>query len=113
MSAEERAAPAGDADDVVEVKLRRPLEVLGESVEVLRLRPSVRAFRNFALPMKGDGEDATIMFEPYAMARVGLKMAGQPDQLLDKLHPSDMWEVASAVLGFIEPGRGAGLTISR
>ena len=95
--------------EAVVVKLRTPVQFGEEMIEELTLKPNSQAFRNFGLPMK---EDGTIVFQPYALARVGVRMAGQPNAVLDKLDPADMWEVAQRVLGFTVPGLETGSAAS-
>lgn len=91
------------------VELRVPVQLGSETIERITVKPSSKAFRNFALPMK---EDGTILFQPYALAEIGCKMAGQTTVLLDKMDPADMWEVAFVVLSFIAPGRATGMKFS-
>jgi hypothetical protein len=82
--------------------LRKPIPFGKDTViSELRLMVSARAFKEFSLPMK---EDGTIMFQPYALAVVGIKMAGQPAAIADKLDVRDMMELATAVMGFIGTG---------
>src|SRR5690242_7316417 len=88
-----------------EVKLKHPIQFGEDMVETLTIKPTARAFRDFGLPMQQDG---TIIFQPYPLAGVGIRMAGRPNALLDRMHPEDMWEVAQVALGFIVPGRGIG-----
>lgn len=112
---DEAKKPAPPEDEVLEVELYRPITVLGETVEKLVLRPNVKAFRHFTVKMQGEGETATIVLEPYNLALVGMQLTnlmGEPQALLNKLHPADMWEVGMAVWGFIEPGLRRGKTIS-
>lgn len=89
------------------IALRVPVQLgeQGELVRELTLKPSARAFRDFSMPLKDDG---TILFQPYALAAVGVKLAGQPPAFLDRMDPADMVEVAQAVMGFIGAGLGTG-----
>lgn len=91
----------------VTLTLRAPVQFGKDSepISELVLKPSAKAFRDFALPMQGDG---TILFQPYELAKVGLRLAGQPAPVLDMLDPADMWELAQAVLGFTVPGHPIG-----
>lgn len=89
------------------LRLHVPIQ-FGENappIEELTFALNARAFRDFALPMR---EDGTIMFQPYELAKVGLRMAGQPAPVLDRLDPADMMEVAERVMGFLVPGQKIG-----
>lgn len=82
----------------VTVKLSEPIAWgKDEVVEELVLKPTSRAFREFSLPMSGDGK---LDYQPYSCAKVGVRMAGKPDAFVDKLSVSDMLEVAQVVIGF-------------
>jgi hypothetical protein len=83
----------------VTVKLTEPIEFGKDTViEELVVRPTARAFREFSLPMK---EDGTVLYQPYALAAVGVKMAGQPNAIVDKLSVKDMSALAQVVMGFL------------
>lgn len=86
----------------VTITLRKPIPYgKGQSIESLELKPNARAFRDFGLPM---GADKSIVFQPYPLAVVGLKLAGHhvnAAQLVDKLDSKDMHEIAMAVFGFM------------
>jgi hypothetical protein len=107
--AEAATAAAINGEPVV-VSLREPVKLGAVTVDSLTLKPSGRAFRNFSLPMTADGG---ILFQPYELAAVGVKMAGHPAILVDKLHPADLIEVAQAVMGFLGGGLKIGSTTSR
>lgn len=97
--------------ETTEIALRRPVQRgKDETITRLVLRPATKHFRTLTLPMKGEGENATIDFQPYHLAKVGLRMAGQPDDVLDRMHPADMMEVATTVLGFLGAGPTGGPT---
>ena len=106
-SAEEMAEAVAAAPPSRTLTLRVPVEFGSETISELTFKLNAQAFRNFGLPMQADG---TIIFQPYELAKVGIRMAGQPPALLDRLDPADLWEVAQRVLGFIVPGHGTGPT---
>jgi hypothetical protein len=68
-----------------------------ETVAELTLTPTPRAFKDVGLLMKADG---SILFQPYPLAQVGMKLAGRPSVAVDKLSVRDMNALATAVLGF-------------
>ena len=82
------------------IKLSSPVQFGrdAEPITELTLKPTARAFKEFTLPMKDDG---TVMFQPYELAKVGLKLAGHPAPVLDLMDPADMMEVAAAVANFL------------
>ena len=84
----------------IKIALSTPVKLgeNGELIESLTLKPTARAFRDFALQMRDDG---TVVFEPYKLAGIGVRLAGQVPQILDLLDPADMMEVATAVMGFL------------
>lgn len=80
------------------VKLSDPVQFgKDELVEELVVKPTARAFREFSLPMK---EDGTILWQPYTLATVGVKMAGHPPAFVDKLSVRDMVALSHVVMGF-------------
>ncbi len=93
----------------VTVKLRVPVEFGKDAaaIEELVLKPTARAFKEFSLPMK---EDGTILFEPYKLASVGVRMAGLPNAVVDKLDVEDMVEIAQEVMTFFAPSQTTGNT---
>lgn len=97
--------------DPVTIALRTPVQFGrdAEPIAELTIKPNARAFRDFSLPMR---EDGTILFQPYELAKVGIKLAGHPTAVLDLMDPADMWEVAQAVMGFTVPGLKTGSTPS-
>jgi hypothetical protein len=103
---------AVDAERLMVVVLRHPVQFGKDTIEQLVLKPTCRSFRDYELPMEmsEDGTKNKVLFRPYELARVGLHMAGQPAAVLDKMHPADMWEVANRVMGFIgvAPATGNG-----
>jgi len=82
----------------VTIKLRVPAQFGKDTISELTLKPSSRALKEFALPMDPSGK---IDYQPYACAQVGVRMAGQPMALVDKLDPRDLNEVGQTVLGFL------------
>jgi hypothetical protein len=105
--------PADDEEERVpeemRVRLRRPVKWGTKQVEELVLRPTSRAMRGFVLKL---GKDESISYEPYEVAKVGIRMAGyneaQVQALLDRLSAADTMEVATAALVFIGHGPGTG-----
>lgn len=89
------------------IKLRVPVQFGrdAEPIAELELKPAAKHFREFTLPMK---EDGTVMYQPYELAKVGLRMAGHPPAVLDLMHPADMNTVAGVVMGFLGVGPGTG-----
>lgn len=82
----------------ITIKLETPVELGEEIVQELVLKPTARAFREFSVPMTGDGK---MFYEPHALATVGVRMAGKTTALVDKLDPGDMNRIAQEVLGFL------------
>jgi hypothetical protein len=114
MEPEAKPVPLTDIERIdagrrppTEIKLSVPIEFGGDTISVLVLRPSARAFRGFSLPMTAEGG---VLFQPYELAALGLKLAGQPAQLLDKMDARDMAEVARAAMDFFVPGQPTGKT---
>lgn len=95
----------------VTVKLSAPVQFGKDSdpVTELVLKPTPRAFKDFSLPMTADNG---VLFQPYALALVGLKLAGIAGgpAFLDKMSISDMNEVAREVMGFLNPDPMTGNT---
>jgi hypothetical protein len=89
----------------VTVTLNYPIQFGQELVEELTIRATAKAFRNFEVQGTQDGR---MVFKPYELAILGLAMAGKPRAMVDLMDPSDMQEVATIVLGFIENGRATG-----
>ena len=91
----------------VTIKLSTPVQFGKDSEPIaeLVLKPTARAFRELTLPIKDDG---TVLFQPYELAKIGLKLAGQPAPVLDLMDVADMMEVATAVMGFLDPSRRTG-----
>ncbi len=96
-------APA--MDEPVVHKLFRPVQFGEETIAELTIRPSAKSMRDLALPMKGDG---TMLYEPYALAKVAVHMAGQPNAVLDMLHPTDVMTLSTVVMDFLGVGPGTG-----
>lgn len=93
----------------VTIKLKSPIQFGKQSplIEELVLKPTARAFKEFSLPMTSDGK---IDYQPYQLAAVGVRMAGQPNPVVDQLGVEDMIEVANAVLGFFGTNPNIGKT---
>lgn len=107
MADEKKDGPGPDVEVLV---LKKPVQFTDSIlVEELTMRRTAKAFRDFTLPMQADG---TIMFQPYALAKVGVRLAAHPDALVDKLDPADMWQIAQVVMGFITGGPMTGDTPS-
>ena len=90
----------------VTVQLKHPVALGSETIEELILKPNMRLFKDVSLEI-GNG---TMKFNPYALACVGVQLAGRPaaTALVDKMHPSDAMEVAQAVIGFLSPAQTTG-----
>lgn len=76
-----------------------------EPICELVLKPTARSFREVTIPIKDDG---TVLFQPYELAKVGVKLAGHPAAVLDLMDVVDMMEVAVAVMGFLSPSQRTG-----
>lgn len=88
------------ASEPMTVRLRKPIPHGSQPIEELTLKPTSRAFKDFSLPMTAE---LKIDYQPYALALVGLKMAGyvvDSSKLIDRMDPKDMVELSQAVLGF-------------
>ncbi len=92
-------------DDAVTFKLSRPVQFGEEAISELKVKPNARSMRDLGLQMKGD---STIIYEPYNLAKVGVHMAGQPNAVLDLMHPRDVMELSGLVMGFFGLGPGIG-----
>ena len=88
--------PAEAARNVV--VLKEPITLGSEVIERLELKFSARSFKEFQIPLR---EDGTILFQPYPLAVAGVRMAGQPAILIDKLGPADFFALAQAVMSFL------------
>lgn len=89
------------------LKLKYPTKVGegGELVEQLALKCTGRSMKDFVLPTKGDG---TVLFEPYACAKVGVHMAGQTTAFLDAMDAQDVFALAEVVMDFFGSGPPTG-----
>jgi hypothetical protein len=96
------------ADPVI-VRLRHPVVFGSETIEELKLRPTARSMKDFTIQMKGND---SVIFEPYAAAKVGVHMAGHSNAVLDLLHPVDVMTIATKVMDFFDAGPATGLTLS-
>lgn len=90
--------PNTDPFAPVVVKLCAPVQFGKDRITELVLKPNARAFKDLTLPMTQEGK---VDYQPYPLAACGVRMAGHPNAVLDKLHPRDLNEVAQAVLGFL------------
>ncbi len=79
------------------IKLLDPVQFGEELIEELLIKPTARACKDFSLPMSAEG---SLVYQPYALAAVGVKMAGRPPALLDKMSVRDMNTLGLAVLSF-------------
>lgn len=91
---------AAAAKRLLTLQLEKPIQFGKELITELVLRPSAKAFRDFSLPMKADG---TILFQPYELASVGVRMARYPSAVVDMLAPEDMIQLAHQVMDFFAP----------
>lgn len=88
------------------VTLSEPIALGSQTITELTLTSSARALRGFSMAVKDDG---AMSFEPFALAAVGVRMSGLPeDQVLDRLSLPDVMELSNVVLDFLLSGRAAG-----
>lgn len=110
-------APAAPAGRQMEFVLQVPVQFGQELIERLTLRPRGKHLRDYTLPMRQEpGEDLPVLlFQPYALAEVGLKMAEVAGvrTVLDKMDVADVWGLAQVVFGFINGGPATGSAPSR
>ena len=80
------------------LKLLQPVKWGEDEIEQLELKPTPRHFKDFKIKIS----DGAVDFEPYAFARMGLRMANQPgdEKFLEKMSLEDMNALADAVMGF-------------
>ena len=91
----------------VTIKLRYPVQWGKETVSELVLTPTARFFRDVELT----AAEGRITYKPYPLAVAGVSMAGKAagaSTFVDKMHPSDMNEVAQAVIVFLVPDQKDG-----
>lgn len=86
-------------------RLRFPVEFGEDTIEELKLRCNGKAMRGFKVAL---GADGGVVFDPYAFAELGLRLAGQPRAIVDKMHPCDQFGLGVVALGFFTGGPGIG-----
>lgn len=98
--------------DAVTVQLHRPVQFgkTLEPVEKLVLEPTGSALRELEFLISQEGDLALQHADIFELAKVGVRMAKAPGDaaLVDLMHPSDVMEVASTVMGFIHDGSQGG-----
>lgn len=82
----------------ITIKLKQPVKMGTHTIEELTLKFSPRAFKEFSVPLKDDG---TVIFTPYVFAAAGVRLAGQPSTVLDRLGAADFFTLARATLSFL------------
>lgn len=88
-----------DPDAPLVVKLRKPIKRgSAPPIEELVIRFNSRAMQGFKLQMN---EHGVPIFDPHACAALGVRLAGQPDDVLKKLGKTDFMAVASSTMGFL------------
>lgn len=89
------------------LKLSQPVTWADSEIDQLELNPTPRHFKDFKVKVTDSG----VEFEPYAFARMGLRMANQPgdEKFLEKMCIEDMNALADLVLGFFGRRPSAGL----
>jgi len=75
----------------------------------MTLRPSGLAMKGFKVVTTGDGG---LEFEPYRFAELGLRLAGKPRAIVDRMHPCDQFGLGMVALGFTMRGPEIGKTLS-
>lgn len=80
------------------LRLKQPIKRGSETIESLTLKFSARALRGFKLEIKGDGG---MVFDVHECAALGLRLAAQPVDVLDKLEREDFNDLARAAQLFI------------
>jgi hypothetical protein len=90
-------------------KLAHPVHFGEELIDVLTLRPSGLAMKGFKVVTTGDGG---LEFEPYRFAELGLRLAGKPRAIVDRMHPCDQFGLGMVALGFTMRGPEIGKTLS-
>lgn len=103
--------PEGTTDSLT-IKLRRPVQ-FGKTldpIESITMEPTGSALRDLDMLVSQEGDFALMNAEITELAKVGVRMGKVPGDLaiVDLMHPSDVMEVAQAVLGFIHGGPSAG-----
>lgn len=85
--------------------LTAPVEFDERTITQLVLRSSAKALRGFSVEVTPEGG---MKYEPWELGLVGMKMAGEPSQVLEKMDMMDVQALAQAVMGFIVPGLKTG-----
>ena len=99
MDAPENAS-AADPSKPVSMKLRTPVEWgKDQTIDELTLKPTARAFKEMTLAV--DPNTGKVDYQPYALALVGIRMAGHPPAVLDRMDHRDMLELSQLVFGFL------------
>lgn len=87
--------------------LTHPIQFGSETISELQLKPSAGAFKGFSQVVRDDG---SVVFDPYALALVAVRMAGKAPAVADKLHPADMNRLAQVAMSFLVGGHETGKT---
>lgn len=90
--------------------LKFPVQFGTEQIEELSLKANGRAMQGFKVQT---GADGGVVFEPYRFAELGLKLAGQPRAVVDKMHPCDQFGLGMVAMGFFVSGPATGKGSSR
>lgn len=106
-------APEADTEGgSVTIVLRRPVQFgkALEPVERITLEPTGGALRDLDLMVSSDADLPMFHADLFELAKVGMRMGRVHGDVavLDLMHPADVMEVASTVLGFINGGPQAG-----
>ncbi len=89
----------------VTLKLKSPIEFGKTTLEELVVVPTPRAYKGFSLSMTPEGK---IDYQPYELATIGMRMAGQSSGAVDKMSIADMNALAQLVLSFFGESPTAG-----
>jgi hypothetical protein len=97
----------------ITVKLREPISFGKETIEELAIKFNGRAMRDLKIPLTAEGG---MIFEPYPLTVVGMKMAGHianAEALADRLTDGqDMTEIAQVIFSFLGGSQTTGSTPS-
>jgi hypothetical protein len=80
-----------------------------ELIEEVTLRANGRAMQGFKVETTASGG---VVFEPYRFAEQGLKLAGKPRAVVDRMHPCDQFGLGMVALAFFTSGPGTGSVAS-
>lgn len=86
--------------------LKCPIQFGEELIEELKLRPNGRAMQGFKMTFSGGSEVPD--FEPYRYAELGLRLAGKPRAIVDRMAPCDQFGLGMVAMGFTVSGPGTG-----